>query len=260
VTPLYDTEPILGIFLKEKFLLGLNIDYFQWKIAGLLHDLGYPIEISKDVTEPTSIVMNNHIKKLKLSREPISFQIIPKNLENLQVGNSLDLIQNQIDGWNLNINVKNEYEKTLSSEKLCHGVISSLLVLYFIDCLYEKYNPYREKKRIIKKGSDWNQEYFENDIVPACSSIFIHNLPESCFKKSKIERRKNPLGFLLKLADTLQDWERPNEKNIKGYDPGKYNIFIENRELFFEVKIPERKKEIEQDISSYLIAPDIHII
>ena len=42
---------ILGININEKFL-NSSVDYFQWKLAGLLHDVGYPVQIAKDILKP----------------------------------------------------------------------------------------------------------------------------------------------------------------------------------------------------------------
>src|SRR5262249_25436902 len=43
---------VLGISLNEFFLGPNAVDPFQWKIAGLTHDVGYPLQIASKVGSP----------------------------------------------------------------------------------------------------------------------------------------------------------------------------------------------------------------
>lgn len=102
---------ILGIYLNEKFLCK-PADIFQWKLAGLLHDFGYPIQIARDILEPFTTKINEINRKLNVSISDVHFKIIPDGLENLTNGiNSFDLIQKCLDEWGLHINAKEEYNK-----------------------------------------------------------------------------------------------------------------------------------------------------
>lgn len=252
---------ILGIYIKEKFL-NLSRYKFQWKIAGLFHDVGYPIENGKYVMNPVINTLNDQKMELKINRPDLHFDINPVNFVELQNSNSLELIENQIRQWNLDIDVKEEYKQTFKSKKICHGVTSSLTVLYYLDCLYEYYNPNREYRYVPGNGSDWNQKYFDEDIVPACSAIFLHNLPERCFSTRKINRIDSPIAFLLKLSDSFQDWDRPcffNKKPVY-YAPESFDIEIDNRKLIFKIENTERREEIRNDIHNVLESTDIEII
>ena len=127
---------ILGIFLNEEFIepsFGITVNHFQWKLAGLLHDIGYPIEIAKNVMKPFGNTLNKLRRRFGASRL-VTFPIMPLQLERLTSGkNSLNLIQKQLESWEVNIDATHEYLKMKSADKVCHGIISSLAVLNVID-------------------------------------------------------------------------------------------------------------------------------
>ena len=256
---------ILGMYLNERYLdaSGKKAGVFQWKLAGLFHDIGYPLQMSKAALMNPLAAKINEIKKLfGVKRTDVSFSIQPHNFDLLQNNiNSFDLIQEVIDSWDLSINVRDEYREMLASDQVCHGMISALTLLYVLDLMYEKYNPERKYMDAFIPGTNinCNQKYFMEDIIPACAAIFLHNLPPRCFDKAKIDRKKAPVAFLLKLADCLQDWERPSGNDTKGLASNLFDIQIEDSgKLIVYMNIPEkRKKSIEAEIYSALLIPDI---
>lgn len=257
---------LLGIYINEKFIPTFNCSQakpFQWKLAGLLHDVAYPVQIAKDVIKSYSDEINELKKSLCIPAPDIFFQVVSVNIDKLRNRkNSFDLIQDQLDRWELQINAKEEYKKMIESGNVCHGMIGALGILYVIDLLYQKKNPHRKYEPIFRDDPriDWDQKYFDEDIVPACSAIFVHNLDENCFKKSKINLFKAPLAFLLKLSDVLQEWERPSLKNRNGYDASSFDISIVDGKLILSANIPEkRKKEMRSEIVSCLNATNIKI-
>ena len=255
---------MLGIYINFDFLyesFDLSVDPFEWKLAGMLHDIGYPAEIAKDILVPYSNTMNNIANNIGTETEDVYFKITPVNYEKLTNNiNSLDLIQNKLNKWELFIDARVEYENNINSGKICDGMLSALSVLRTIDLMYQKNNPNRKHEVVVADNFNFNQDIFENEIVSACSAIFIHNLPARCFAQKKIDREKAPTAFLLKLADSLQDWERPSAKLPNGF-PGKYySIITRNKNLILNVKgLPDRQKKIEDEIRSALIADDIII-
>lgn len=256
---------VLGIYLNEHFLKpNACAGVFQWKLAGLLHDVGYPIQIAKDILKPFSDKINEIKRNLDVPAPDIGFKIVPTDIEKLsKKKNSLTLIQNCIDLWDLDIDVNREYHNTIETNEVCHGMISSISVLYVLDLMYKKYNPKRKYVDTFSPNSNinWNQIYFDNDIIPACSAIFVHNLPPRCFATAKICREKAPLAFLLRLADCLQDWERPSMDNETGFPATQYDIRVDNDSLIFSTNIPDhRKDKIRNDVLSCLIASDISIV
>jgi hypothetical protein len=256
---------ILGIYLNEKFIkprLDNPVDSFQWQLAGLLHDVGYPVQVSMDMLIPFLATVNAIRETARVSGR-ISFQLIPHRLERLSNRRgALLLIQEQLNRWGLHINVVAEYRRMIHSGQICHGIISSLAVLNVIDALYQMNNPRRVYENVYQNTGDinWNQLYFDKDIVPACSAIYIHNLPTRCFTESKIELSKAPLAFLLKLADSLQQWERPSLHNRTGFASSDFDIDIENGQLILHTTIPEDLKiKIRNEISEYLIEPCVEV-
>ncbi|MEM3697096.1 MAG: hypothetical protein QXQ94_06305 [Candidatus Bathyarchaeia archaeon] len=258
---------ILGIYINEKILRPhhIPVDDFQWKLAGMFHDIGYPAEIANGILKPF-IEKINDIKRTLLGRfkrPDVRFKVIPVGLESLQNNvNSFDLIQNRLNEWDLKIDARREYDLIVESGNVDHGIISSLAILYVIDLMYQKHNPKREYKDRFIPGTNisFNQKYFEEDVVSACTAIYIHNLPKRSFCNSKIDRIKAPVAFLLKLSDCLQEWERPSFTNKFGFPANKFDVNVSNKQLIFHADIPyEKKKKIRDDISSFLIAQDVQI-
>lgn len=259
---------VLGIYLNEKYLQTLSsilVDPFQWKLAGLFHDIGYPVQIAKDaILRPFAEKINEIRRKLGFEARDVFFKVVPVGLANLTNDiNAIDLIQKRLSDWNLQIDAEEEYNRMIKSGSVRHGIISSLAVLYVIDLMYQKYNPKRENRDIhVREGGNvnFNQKYFEGDVVSACSAIYIHDLRNECFADSKIDRSRAPVAFLLKLSDCLQEWERPSLLTPIGFSAVQFAIGIDQNRLVFHADIKKEKKEkMINNISSTLIAPDIEI-
>lgn len=256
---------LLGIYIDKFFLkdsLKNNDLRFQWKLASLFHDVGYPLQIAKDIVEPYTKNVNDIRQKVGISNKIIKFKILPLGIEELNNDiNALDLIQNRLNDWNLEIDVKKIYDKMIKSGNIDHGIISSLSILNVLDSMYQKNNPKREHKYINVNNSDCNQSHFEKDIVSACSAIFIHSLDEKYFQEAKIDRDKAPIAFLLKLADALQEYERPSALKERFFSSNQFNLKFEENKLKLSANIPsDKKQKIRKEIKDYLIADDVEII
>jgi len=255
---------ILGIYLDSKLLKPSSnrpFDPLQWKLAGLYHDVGYPAQIAKQaLLGRLTSTINKTRDNIGVSRPDVYARIELVNIDKLQNDiSSFNLIQNRIDEWDLRIDVEQEYVEMVKSGNANHGMVSSLTLLYLLDVLYERYNQKRLPEPTIVGGVDFNQRYFERDIVSACAAIYVHNLPGHCFHNAKIDRSRALVAFLLKLSDTLQEWERPSLRNPSGFSVDKFNIFEENGILIFETNIPAQEiSRIKTDLS-VLIAPDVEI-
>jgi hypothetical protein len=257
---------VLGIYLVEEFVEDSPIRAFklQWKIAGLFHDVGYPVQVSRDLLKPFEDTVNRLKKEKGISVPDIRFAVIPMGLSDLpRGGNSFYLINDLLNDWGLSIDAGEEYDKMIRSGNICHGIISSLAVLYVIDLIYYEHNRNCEIKDIYsytRAGeTNWNHKFFERDIIAACSAIYIHNLPNDRFRSAKIDRKKAPLAFLLKLSDCLQDWERPSKKNVKGFNADSYDITIRN-DGRLSLKAPKGRREIiKREIDAAVEAEDIII-
>jgi hypothetical protein len=258
---------VLGIFINEYYLFdnfNLRISTFQWKLTGLFHDIGYPVEIAKNLLTPYNNIINEIGIELGLpSEEEPMFKVTYDKLISLSHGiDSLNLIQKQLADWGLNINVQHEYSSRKKAGKVCHGMISSLLLLKVLDKMYEAFNPTRKFRDIYKEGSNinWNQYYFINDVIPACSSIFIHNLPSQSFNGAKIDPQKAPLAFLLKLSDTLQEWERSSKDLPRGLSSDSFDLIYENNSITIKTLIDQTiVDKINRELADFLEIDNIRL-
>lgn len=228
---------LLGVYINSKYL-GNKVDMFQWELTALFHDIAYPLEIAQEIIERYFKEVEDIKNKLHIESFTPTMNIVPKNFEKLTNNKTaFDYIQTKIDEWGLKVDVEKKYSEMSSSNIICHGMISALSVLYLIDLMYQKHNPERRYN-----SSDWGQEYFETDVVSACSTIFLHNLSDDAFEK--INKIKAPLPYLLKLSDELQNWDRMQE----GDSPENYDIQVQQNQLIFKVSNQDTKDEIEDNI------------
>lgn len=259
---------ILGIYLNEN-LADISVNAFQWKLAGLFHDVGYPVQIAKETLLHPFAGKVNEIRKELGFRESVFFKVEPVGFEKLNNGvNAIDLIQDRLDDWHLKIVAREEFDQMIESGSVCHGIISTLAVLHVIDLLYQKFNPRREYRDIFvgrSRNVNVNQRFFEGDVVSACSAIFIHNLPAKCFANSKIDRGNAPVAFLLKLSDCLQEWDRPSLKVSEGFLASHFSMCSEKNEIVFKMQtggnplMQSQKEWMIETLSFSLIAPDVKI-
>ena len=270
---------LIGILLNEKFINTVatrKVSTFQWKLTGLFHDIGYPVQIADNILNHVNdniIAIDNKIIEskrdeiLKRISSKRFFRVKTVDLELLTKDqNSLDLIQKHIQEiWGLDIDSRYEYNLLKTGQRVCHGVISSLLLLHVLDIMYDVWNPERLYENIFgappeSHNINWNQTNFENEVIPACSAIFLHNLPEDRFNSNKIDPQKATLPFLLKLCDTLQEWQRPQGENYAGHSPLDFNININNEKLIFYAKDPKISKKIMNDLSTTVMMDAIEIV
>jgi len=255
---------LLGIYINEKFMipLGHGVDKFQWKLAGLFHDVGYPAETARGILHQFTAQINQIKHNIGSTAPDVFFRLTPVGIDQLTNGSSsLHLIQQQLDRWGLAVDVNLEYRDMIDSGRMCHGIMSSLSVLYVIDLKYQQYNPHREHQPIYDpSGISWDQSYFENDVVPACSAIFVHNLQSRCFNNVAMSKQRAPLAFLLRLSDCLQDWNRPSAEKPRGISQCKYTIDITtNGRIVFTVDDAARRQKIMEDLEASLDISDIEV-
>ncbi len=251
---------LLGSYIDKEFLgpSGVALDPFEWKIASLLHDVGYPAQMAAslldDFVEQVKDILCGIDAKASELRAIQGLMGLDRLTNNVD---GLDLIQDTILGWGLDIDAHRKYREIRLSEAGSHGMVSGMLVLKVFDLLYEKHNPNRnDDPTSVVGGLDWRQSYFRNHIVPACSAIFIHSLPSPCFEKCRIRRNRASVAFLLRLSDCLQDWERPSGEQSRGFSAQNYHIRVADGLLVF--RAPEDRREtIQGEIEAVLVVDDL---
>lgn len=236
---------LLGVYINHQFL-NRRVDLFQWKLASLFHDIAYPLELANNLIKPYLENMKN-IKnnegKTTISDVTINFFNMYK-LESRT--NSFQYIQSRFKKWMLDIDARAIYNEMNQNKDIDHGIFSGLTLLQLIESLYKKNNPEQIKDYHEKHGSNWNWEIFEDDIVSACSAIYLHNLKN--FPRT-VNKNNSPLAYLLKLCDELQDWERPNINLPEGKSVANYDIKISNGKLIFTVSMENDRNKIKINIS-----------
>lgn len=241
----------LGIWIDSELLLGL-VDPFQWTIASLFHDIGYPLEINgKTRIQRWADTINDVRTRLEPGCTRIPFDKEPTRLKELCHGrNSFDLLDNYFQVWGLSgMTADRCVTKSTIGMNMNHGVISALMLLHLIDLMYSQ-------------SPEWHQSSFQTDIVPVCAAIFLHALkPSDGWEKGvEISPAHAPLAFLLKLSDSLQEWDRPRGKNRQYYSASDFDINIENGKLVFHTeRHPDVKDHILKDLRGILDLSSVEI-
>jgi len=257
---------ILGNYIRKNFFESEGIDKisdFQWRLACIFHDIGYSLCLAGDMLIKQVTELNHIVKFPKEQRQPINVKIIIEGLDSLTKNtNSIDCIQGCIDSWEIKVNARNIYKMIKDGRKRYHGAIGSLLLLYSIDSLYDKNNPDHVNDNHYVKNMDWSYRNMKSDIVPACTAIFLHDLPAKEFKCGKIDIHKAPLAYLLRLADCLQEWDRPSIKNPNGYNSCCFDIDSKDEKLIFSIignNLKRIKNKIKKEIEGSLVCNNIVI-
>ena len=247
---------MLGIYVGKNLIpnkFSQKSIKFQWKLAGSLHDIGYPIQIAHNLGKYYVQDMNKILKEIRTPTPKLKHILYLENLEKLNDDkNAFDLISKKLQEWDVNIDPKEHYDSLKSRGDVDHGVISSLSILKVVDALYKKYNPERAYKRIIKENLDWNMKFFDRDVVSAASAVFLHNIQGDKFENNstKITFKKAPIAYFTVLCDILQEWERP-KKDFRGYPATDFDIEFDKGCIIYMTDIPkEKRKKMVQELES----------
>ena len=217
---------------------------FKWKLASLLHDLGNPIHLFlHSLTKYIKIV--EEVGKISSSiKYSIEFDGIADLIPRIdKESNSFNLIQERLNAWNIEIDIKKTYDEKLSIGQIEHGIFSALLVLKTLDGLYGFHNLNHIKTECRREGVDWGRNHFDREIIDAATAISIHNLVPII--NHDIEYTNSPLAFLLVFCDTLQEWDRFSQGQ-RVYDPFSVDISFFGNIPNIRLQLPDYKiQEIE---------------
>ena len=98
---------LLGVFFNNTLLKDTPVDKLQWKLAGLMHDVGYPLEIASRIAIPFGQKLNDIADRLGVRVPPIRYHG-PRleGIENLTKGkNAFLTIQEKLEEWGLSMDV-----------------------------------------------------------------------------------------------------------------------------------------------------------
>jgi len=150
-------------------------------------------------------------------------------------------------------------KKESSLKNICtdHGFWSAYITWNKIYAEYLKINPGKENGITSNDGVDYSWKNLEENILPACEAILLHNKPQNYLSNKKVDYRDNKFAFLLILCDTVQIWDRPNNgefdfsKLSKSKD---YNLECSNRtgefhEIIFEFSTPKETEDAYKELN-----------
>jgi len=225
---------------------------FQWLLTSTFHDLAYPYEIFSSFLKGNSEKINTIIKDNNKTNF-VTLKPILKEIDNLSnERNSFDILNNTLHNsaknHNINtINIKDYYSSNIDRGIMDHGILSALLFLRITDALYEK--------------NHWSTDYFNATMSKISLAMALHNIPfhrplDNIDDQSRSNSRPNlfynPLGYLLILCDTLQEWNRSlsGHRNIS---PEKIEIYYLNNEQRWDIQMNLNKagvKKIQNELDN----------
>jgi len=154
---------LLGLLFMSK-LDSFNIDPLSWKIASLLHDIGYPLQLfSFSISKYLDLI---HEYKLEISDQgscaPIHYSTAIEGLEELLFSevDAFTSIKRRLRTWGLDLDLKEIHQQNQNQGKINHGILSALIVTNIIDSLYAKNNREREMTKIVN-NIDWGKHCFD---------------------------------------------------------------------------------------------------
>jgi hypothetical protein len=82
----------------------------------------------------------------------------------------------------------------------------------------------------------------------------LHHIDKDHLLNYKIDPKKAPIAFLLKLCDSLQEWQRPSTEKPEGESPEEFDLEIDNHNhLVYHAWLSRKRiNDIEEDIKSTL--------
>lgn len=181
----------------------------MWTIAALCHDLGYPLEKSKNVLFKTEKMMEAFISNPYISRN--------LKFDGTQDSNNLDIIsfiskrmeaivgeeESFVAGYNASIQDKYKFKYKLSLENFSHGIISAIIIYKMLFYFLETDN--NPDVNYVFDNESARQFYIRRDILRAIASHTCENIYH-------VDVATIPM--ILFVCDELQEWGRKTWKSM----------------------------------------------
>ncbi|MEJ2111338.1 MAG: hypothetical protein P8Z37_15780 [Acidobacteriota bacterium] len=208
----------------------------MWRFIAPIHDLGYPIEMAGSIQREFIGIMNGILSEIKPGSARLRQGLWPDNLDTLYHGKSaIDLIQNQLNEWSLEIDVKDYFNWLQKHNKVDHGIIGALAQLKVMDALGRERDAIGPEESSEKRTLPYGRDGSGLDMVSAAASIFIHNIDLNYpHFNHKVNFHIAPMAFLLFLCDTFQEWDRYADRRMV-FQGNEFNIEYENQSIFLSV-------------------------
>lgn len=194
--------------------------YHSWKLASMLHDIGYGNTIEADI-----VILNNNKDSTKL-------------------------ISNKLKEWNIYLDVHKIIEDSLQSNaSKHHGVRGSLMFLKKADEMFQIHNPKRLASHKCAGSVDWSEVIFENDVVDSAAAIFLHDQ-----KGITIDYKYAKLAFLTVVCDVLQEWNRYKQGNSYIYAGTCFSIDFKDSLLSFNINNKALSDKVIAELNCYKLS------
>jgi len=216
---------------------------FRWRLCSLSHDIGNAISLFWDDEEQIDRYLRFFEAACNASwfppphRENASLQM----LEKLSSGKTIFEEFRRVSGndrlYKFYKNLKSDPYEGIRYD---HGIVGGIVMARVIDDLYERHN--REENTIINLDGNrvsFNRVFFDESIVRIVHAMAEHNIdfyPDKYRKPWKGEKlfdvKSNALSFLLKIADLLQEWNKPKANDENNFiSPDKVRLRINNTKV-----------------------------
>lgn len=233
---------------------------FRWKFTCLLHDIGSPISLAYNnqdkIREYLNRISRNYGYRINNINELINFHEV----------NLLQKINSKLPELSLSDYMSYQASKPFPGD-VCHdhGIISALIFLYTMHDLYSRHLNGRES--FIEQGVVWHSDILETSLLHSSAAIALHNLDyyEDAYNNALIDNNykvfdfeKRPLCCLLKLADMLHEWDKPNVSDTKKeLENTNVRISFSNDAILLENYPDNKRKSIIQFIEKYLVPTNL---
>jgi hypothetical protein len=245
---------------------------FRWRILALCHDLGSPSSLYQSDLNEFDRFLSQITRTLNLTS--IRFDEL-WGYSNLN-GRLIQQFNKKIPEVDLDEYIQFQLSNPIKNVKYNHGLFGALLFYYLMEKLYQKKlmdKPYQKKPNFCleQEGSGkvlWVRKTLSHQILDISFAIAIHDLDsyEENFIKNTQDYRiydfqKRPFAALLKLADILQEWNKPKIEEIQGWNMSvELDIYIKNNKIIVEKIEEEKGRKIAYTIQNYFNPTNFLII
>jgi len=284
-----DCQPVkLIVEDDDKLLLNKDWQYssdgpfgeflYRWRLASLCHDIGTPFsQVGKDdikIKQMLNELGSVSTIKLRNINSFINFQskflnCSLKKTENRELAynpngwfeNSKTIfsyLDDMIDTISLSKYVENQKINPYNQEIYYdHGIFSALLFIIIVNDNFRLYD--NDRVYDFNKGI-WHPYLFRKSLMHSAKAIAMHNLDQDdkslALSLKNIDGNlkiydfeKDPLSWLLKIADILQIWDKPTTQIINKKEkpePTFFEIDFEGNDKIILRNIPYYEEIIEK--------------
>jgi hypothetical protein len=232
---------------------------YRWRLSSLCHDIGTGIQLCQ-----------GNKTKIADTLGAFRFRKSVRSINELQVFNGQDLLSD-LDhaSGTVEFSDYSQYQEAHpfpDSIHHDHGIMGSLVFLQFMHGAYSRHRDNLTSKSDDGKEVFWHPEILSHSITQIAMAIAMHNLdkyPKALKDFSGVTKvfdmKRCPLSWLLKVADLLQEWDKP-ETGRENTDPKistQIAIAFSDSKIFIQNFPEDKKDETIRIINSYISPSEV---